>query len=154
MISAVTNRVLRHEWVSLPVAAMPRLRAPLALLLAVTWCSAALHSGLEAAGMVPEHEHHTQAAHPAAGAPGVADSEHEPVLVRNFIKDSVARPAVGGVLWFAFVGLAAFAGLPLRRQATAATAWRVRRRSEPPLHKTWQFAWRCAPESAAPPAFA
>lgn len=128
---------------------MLRFRALLALLLAITWCSAAWHIDLEAVGLMFEHRHHAldhDAEHAPAGAP---HDDHEEVFARDMAKDQVRIGAAP--LWLALLGAALLlARFGQCRQAAASLRWRP----EPPLAHVWQFVQRCAPESAAPPALA
>lgn len=132
---------------------MPRARAILAVLLTVIWCSAVTHVELEAIGWILDHAHH----HPHTGehahdVPGSIGDHHEQVFARDTAKDAQMRVAVSGVLWFSLVGLLAVLGVAARHRAADDEAIAVRRRGDLPLAQVWQFMWRCAPESLAPPA--
>jgi hypothetical protein len=131
---------------------MPRVRVLLAILFAVTWCSAAWHVDLEAVGLMLDHQHHAHEGHDHDHSAGVVGDDHEPLFARDMAKDTQVRVGATGVLWFTVVGIFAALGMAFRpRLAEIATA-RKRRRSDPPLAQVWHFVWRCAPESAAPPA--
>jgi len=131
---------------------MSRPRALLAVLLAVTWCSAAWHVGLEAVGMMFEHEHHAQHdAHDTDHAPVGAHDDHEQVFARDVAKDQIRVGAVGG-LWIAALSLPAWLVANLRPSLAVLKSTRRWRETDPPLARVWQFVQRCAPESAAPPA--
>jgi hypothetical protein len=132
-------------------------RAMIALLLAVTWCSAAWHSDLEALGLMLDHAHHHVETHHAHAdhqhdAPlteAGADS-HEPVWASHILKDSLAA-MVSPVLLAALCVLTVWA---FARHFFALTRAPepVPRRRPPDESTVWQFVWRCAPDSAAPPA--
>jgi len=131
---------------------MPRNRALLAILLAVAWCSAALHVELEAAGLMLDHEHGAHDTHNDHHESGAAEADHEPLFARDAFKAGEIRMGATGVLWFALLSLFAFRGFgfqPRWRESEADPCWRER---EPPLARVWQFVWRCAPVSTAPPA--
>jgi hypothetical protein len=131
---------------------MPRLRALFAILLAVTWCSAAWHADLEAVGMMFDHDHHAQHEdHDTDHAPVGAHDDHEQVFARDVAKDQIRMGTVGG-LWIAVLSLAAWLVARLRPSITALKSTRQWRETDPPLARVWQFVQRCAPESAAPPA--
>ena len=132
---------------------MPRLRALLAILLAVTWCSAAWHVGLEAVGMMLEHEHHAHDDHNSDHAPVGTHDDHEQVFSRDVAKDQV-RVSPATVAWFAVVAFATWLIAAARPSVAALRTLRERRETDPPLSQGWQFVQRCAPESAAPPALA
>lgn len=134
-------------------AVMSRLRAILATLLTLTWCSVAWHAELEAAGLMLEHAHH------GSGATGAAEHEHsslppdahDPLLVRDLGKDGEIRVSAAPLL-LALLGLFAVLGAArspadLRREPIP-----IRGETAPPFQKIWQFVQRCAPEPAAPPA--
>lgn len=130
---------------------MLRLRALLALLLVTTWCSAAWHVDLEAVGLMFEHQHHVHD-HDADHAPvGASHDDHEQVYARDVAKDQV-RLGAADVIWFVFLGLAAWLATALRPTLADVKHLRARRETDPPLAQVWQFVMRCAPESAAPPA--
>ena len=132
---------------------MSRLRAVLAILLAVTWCSAVMHAELEAVGLMLDHEHRAQQTeggdHPTRGG---LDGEHEEVFARDLVKDGKIRPSPSSGLWLSLVSLLAIWGLSLRHCAVADEAIPICGEGDPPLARIWQFVQRCAPESAAPPA--
>jgi hypothetical protein len=135
---------------------MPRVRALLAILLAVTWCSAAWHVDLEAVGLLFQHEHHahdhgTHDHHGADHGPVGAHDDHEQVFARDVAKDQIRVGAADG-LWIAVLSLAAWLVARLRPGLSALASTRRRRETDPPLAHVWQFVQRCAPESAAPPA--
>jgi hypothetical protein len=132
---------------------MPRFRALLAILLAVTWCSAAWHANLEAIGLMLEHEHHAHDGHDADHAPVGAHDDHEEIFAQNVAKDHIRVGAVAG-LWLAVIGLAVCFVASLRPSIAALKSARQWRETDPPLAHVWQFVQRCAPESAAPPALA
>src|SRR5688572_29316355 len=97
---------------------MPRVRALLAILLAVTWCSAAWHVNLEAVGLLFQHEHHSHAHdghqhHDTDHAPLDAHDDHHQVFARDVIKDQLRVGPVGG-LWIAVLSLAAWLVASLR----------------------------------------
>jgi hypothetical protein len=129
---------------------MPRLRALLAILLAVTWCSAAWHVDLEAVGMMFEHEHHAHADHDTDQVPVGAHDDHEQVFARDVAKDQV-RVSAATVAWMALLAFATWLVAAARPSVAALRTLRERRETDPPLALAWQFVQRCAPESAAPP---
>ena len=139
--------------ISYQFVAMLRFRALLAVLLTMTWCSAVMHGGLEAVGLMLEHEHHGHetADNAAHGAHGAATGDHEPVVTRDFAKDHQIRVESSGVLWFALIETLLFFGLSVRPNLAEVKAPPKRQRTDPPLAQVWQFVQRCAPESAAPP---
>jgi hypothetical protein len=145
---------MRHLRASLRL--MPRFRAVLAILFAVTWCSAAWHAEFEALGMMLEHAHHATHAHHDDGdhetdhGPVGAHDDHADVVARDLAKDQVRVGAVS-VLWLALLGVAASL-VSLRPSHAGLKSARQRRETDPPLSHVWQFVQRCAPESAAPPA--
>lgn len=131
---------------------MPRLRALLALLLAATWCATAWHGDLEAVGLMIDREHHAHDDHDTDHAPaGVPHDDHEQVFARDVAKDQIR---IGGVavVWFVLLGLAVWLAATLRPTLVTLKTLRERRETDPPFAQVWQFMWRCAPESAAPPA--
>ena len=132
---------------------MPRFRALLAVLLALTWCSAVMHEGLEAVEMMFDHEHHAHddAADSTQHSP-LGHDDHEPVVTRDGAKDNQIRINSSGVLWFAVLGTLLVYSLSVRPSLVEVEAPPKRRRTDPPLAQVWQFVQRCAPESAAPPA--
>ena len=130
---------------------MSRLRALLAIMLAVTWCSTAWHVDLEAAGMMLEHQHHAHDDHDAAHDPVGAHDDHQDVFARDVANDQM-RIAAPVVLWFTVVGLASWLIAARWQRRTELTVPRRRRETDPPFTQIWQFVRRCAPESAAPPA--
>jgi hypothetical protein len=129
---------------------MPRSRALLAILLAVTWCSAAWHVDLEGVGMMLEHKHQAHDDRPAEHAPLGAHDDHEEVFARDVAKDQV-RVNAATVAWFAFLGFATWLIATQRIPLAELRSLRERRETNPPLVQFWQFVQRCAPESAAPP---
>jgi hypothetical protein len=132
-------------------------RALIALLLAVTWCSAALHSDLEAVGWMLDHAHHhvetdhahADHAHGTSSEPAGADS-HDPVWASHILKDSLASMA-NPVLLATLCVLTAWT-IALNLFALKRAPEPVPRRRPPEQSTVWQFVWRCAPDSAAPPA--
>jgi hypothetical protein len=132
---------------------MLRLRALLAILLAVTWCSAAWHVDLEAAGMLFQHDHRGHDHHHSDHGPVDAHDHHEQVFARDVMKDQVrASPAT--VASFAFLAFAIWVIAAARPSIAALRTLRERRETDPPLGLVWHFVQRCAPESAAPPTLA
>lgn len=131
---------------------MPRPRALLAVLLTLTWCSAAWHADLEALEMLFEHQHHAHghASHGHNHPPLGEHDEHLPLVARHVTKDDV-RADSGAMLWFVALGLLA-ATLARYLRASGAGDGRPRRETGPPLARVWQFVQRCAAPSAAPPA--
>lgn len=130
---------------------MPRLRALLAILLAVTWCSAAWHVDLETVGMMFDHEHRAHHDHDSDHAPVGAHDDHEQVFARDVAKDQVRANAATGA-WIALLAFATWLIVAARPPLVALRTLRQRRETDPPLTQAWQFVQRCAPESAAPPA--
>ncbi|MGH7960005.1 MAG: hypothetical protein ACREH8_23725 [Opitutaceae bacterium] len=133
---------------------MPRLRALFAILLAVTWCSAAWHVDLEAAGLMLEHQHH---GHADAGdadrhAPAAGHEDHERVMVRDVVKDGQFRLGPTGVLWFVLVGIFLACAINLGRRSGEREPVPIGGRTAQPQQRVWQFVQRCAPISTAPPA--
>jgi hypothetical protein len=133
---------------------MPRPPALIAILLAVTWCSAAWHVQLEAAGVLFEHEHRAHHHHADADnhhAPTGADDGHDPVFARQVVKDQMhTGPAPG--LWIGLLGLAVWLMAACPRRAAVLRVTQRPTEMGPPLARVWQFLQRCAPRSAAPPA--
>lgn len=128
-----------------------------ALMLAVAWCSAAFHCDLESAGLMYDHVHyHGDADHAHGGHQHEEPSEttgiesHDPLWARHVLKDSLAAMATLIVL-AALVVLAVWA-MGLYVFALARAHESVPRRRPPDQSTVWQFVWRCAPDSAAPPA--
>jgi hypothetical protein len=143
-----------HERTVYGYLLMPRLRALLAILLALTWCSAAWHVDLEAVGLMLEHEHHAHHDHDMDHAPtGMPHDDHEQVFAREVAKDQI-RMGATGVLWFAIVGVYLSCGLNPGDRCGEPEPVPIRGRTAPPEQRVWQFVQRCAPESAAPPALA
>lgn len=131
---------------------MPRFRVLLALLLAATWCSAAWHVELEAIGLVLIHEHRAHGGHEHHDHPAAVEDHHEPVFARNLTKDAQFRIGATGVLTFAFVaGISGLNTVSYPLFAPTALPFGASP-SDPPWAQVWQFVWRCAPDSAAPPA--
>jgi hypothetical protein len=130
---------------------MPRLRALLAILLTITWCSAAWHVNLEAVGMMFEHEHHAHDNHDSDHAPVGAHDDHEQVFARDVAKDQV-RASAATVALIAPLAFAIWLIAAARPAVAALRTLRQRKETDPPLAQAWQFVQRCAPESAAPPA--
>jgi len=130
---------------------MPRLRALIAVLLAVTWCSAAWHVGLEAAGLMFEHEHHVHGDHDSDHAPTGAPDGHEDVFARDGAKGQV-RAAAGAAGWILLSSVAAWLTAQWRPSIDLQEPPGPGMDADPPLARVWQFVWRCAPKSAAPPA--
>jgi hypothetical protein len=129
---------------------MSRLRALLAVLLAITWCSAAWHVDLEAVGMMFKHQHHAHDDHDSDHAPVGAHDDHEQVVARDVAKDQTrAGPAT--VAWLALLAFATWLSVAVRPRVAEISTLRTRRETDPPLAQVWQFVQRCAPESAAPP---
>lgn len=128
---------------------MSRPRKLLALLLAVTWCSAAWHVDLEAVGLMLTHEHPAHE-HTAHHGPVCLDDHHEDVFARDVAKDRV-NVGAGAMLWFALLGLTLWARA-MRLRLVAVDPPRVRGECGPPLGRVWQFVQRCAPQALAPPA--
>jgi hypothetical protein len=56
------------------------------------------------------------------------------------------------MLWIALLGLASWLIAAWRPSQVGLSARRQRRETDPPFAHIWQFVWRCAPLSAAPPA--
>lgn len=134
-------------------------RAFLAVVLALTWCSAAWHVDLEAVGLMFEHEHRHQHddAPPDRDTPRPCDTgdDHEPLWVRDVVKDGQIRVGASAVLWFALVGVLFASALQLfRRRVPEHEPIPIGAQTAPPSRRIWQFVQRCAPESAAPPALA
>jgi hypothetical protein len=130
---------------------MPRPRALLAILLAVTWCSAAWHVDLEAVGVILDHKHRAHGDHAADHAPFGAHDDHEQVVARDGAKDQV-RASGAPITWIALLAFATWLVAAARPPLAAVRTLRRRRETDPPLAQVWQFVQRCAPESAAPPA--
>lgn len=129
---------------------MPRLRALLAIVLAITWCSAVWHVDLEAVGLLLEHKHHAHGDHPDHAPAGQAHDDHEQVFARDVAKEQLRVGAP--ILWFVWLGLATMLTAALQPRRTGLTSFWKRRETDPPFAHVWQFIRRCAPESAAPPA--
>jgi len=129
---------------------MSRLRALLAVLLAVTWCAAAWHVDLEAVGMMLEHEHHAHDDHASEHVPTAAHDDHEQVFARDVAKDQIR---VGGknLVWVSVLAWATFVLLAWRPRISADRPTPDPNETDPPLAHVWHFVQRCAPESAAPP---
>ena len=130
---------------------MSRSRSLLAILLAVTWCSAAWHVDLEAIGMMFEHEHHSHGHEHADHAPVAPHGEHEQVFAQHIAKDQL-RIGSSSSLWLALFGLATWLATAWLPRFSAERATPDPSETDPPLAHVWHFLRRCAPESAAPPA--
>lgn len=130
---------------------MLRLRALIAVLLAVTWCSAAWHVDLEAAGLMLAHEHHAHGDHDSDHAQAGAHDDHEDVFARDVAKGQV-RVTPGAAGWILLLSMAAWLTAQWRPSIELQEPPGPGTNADPPLARMWQFAWRCAPESAAPPA--
>lgn len=133
---------------------MSRPRVLLALLLSIIWCLAAWHVDLEAVGMMFEHEHHAEHegdSHHHAPAGGLHD-DHDGFLARDVAKDQL-RIGAGAALVVLLLGLMGALTAALRPGRLAPREPRRRRETDPPFLQVWQFVRRCAPLSAAPPAW-
>lgn len=132
---------------------MLRLRAILALLLTVSWCSAAWHVNLEAVGLILEHQHHHhddhKADHGADHDPCVAHDDHEQVFASDLVKNQT-RAGASAFAYFLPPAFADWLGAA-RPHVTAIRLLRPPTEADPPSAHVWQFVQRCAPESAAPP---
>ena len=131
--------------------AMPRVRVLLALLLAVTWCSAAWHVELEAIGLVLHHEHRAHGDHEHPHHPAAFDDHHEPLFARNLTKDASFRLGASGAFPPAIP--AGIHGLTTSSRPLLADTLMPfgANPSDPPWTHVWQFVQRCALDSAAPP---
>jgi hypothetical protein len=130
---------------------MSRSRPLLAILLAVTWCSAAWHVDLEAVGMLFEHEHHSHSDDHAEHAPVAPHDDHEQVFARDVAKDHI-RVGAGAGLWFVLLAVATWRTAAWRPRHSECRSAPDPNETDPPLAHVWHFVQRCAPESAAPPA--
>lgn len=152
MIVAAAKLALRHRRGSLRLCGlMSRPRKLLAVLLAVTWCSAAWHVDLEAVGLMLTHQHpgHENTAH---HEPVCLYDHHEDVFARDVAKDRVSVGAgANATLWFALAALT-LGATAIRLRLVAVDPPRVRSECGPPLGRMWQFVQRCAPRALAPPA--
>lgn len=132
---------------------MPRSRVILALVLVATWIATVLHVGLEANGWILEHEHRAAHTQSDGGVPhhdeAAGATEHEPVF-------ALSNPHEGRLtawLWLLCVpviGLLTWLGLSLRPRVVEIRPpprWR-----EALAISSWQFVWRCASFTTAPPA--
>ncbi len=144
--------IRRSSGVSIKV--MLRSRVILALVLVATWITTVFHVGLEANGWLPEHEHRAaHAHHDGDDVPHhdqtAGDTEHEPVLARS----SVQEGRLTAWLWLLcvpVVGLLMRFSLSLRPRVVEVRpppGWR-----EALAISSWQFVWRCASFTTAPPA--
>lgn len=103
--------------------------------------------------MMLEHKHHAHDEHDRDYVPaGGLHDEHEDVFARDAAKDQV-RIGASAALWIATLGLAGWLVAALRPHCVVLSAPRRRRETDPPFAQVWQFVWRCAPLSAAPPAW-
>jgi hypothetical protein len=130
---------------------MPLRRVLIACLLAVSWFSAALHSELEAVGWMFDHDHgHTHADAGTADQAPTGEDEHDSVFARVMAQVArvLAAPAAVILAAVCVLGVFAWLGFPLRLRT--ADSWMIPRRCEDVFPTSWQFVWRCAPESAAP----
>jgi hypothetical protein len=134
--------------------AMPRFRVLLALLLAATWCSAAWHVELEAIGLVLNHEHRAHGGHEHHDHPAALEDHHEPVFARNLTKDAQFRIGVTSAHSSTLLTGISGSNTDSARRASLAdgAAPPGANPADPPWAQVWQFVWRCAPDSAAPPA--
>jgi hypothetical protein len=130
---------------------MPRLRALFAILLVGTWCSAVWHCDLEAIGLMLDHEHHAPGEHHDHHDPVDPREDHTEIFAREVAKDQNRVGTVGGI-WIAVLSFAVWLMAYRRPSLAALKPMRRRRETDPPFAQVWQFMWRCAPESAAPPA--
>ena len=126
---------------------MSRSRALLALLLAVTWCTAAWHVDLEAVGLLGEHRHHSHDHGHAHHSPAGSHDGHEKVFARDVAKD-VVRVVASALVCVEAPPTA----VPVPPRILALNEVSRPAQTDPPFARVWQFEQRCAPESAAPPA--
>lgn len=129
---------------------MLRARAVLALLLTVSWCSASWHVGLDALGLLLDHEHWVEHTTKCGNVPELGGDGHDEVVVRGLVKDPIRFATLGAFAIF----LLAFAGwMVAAGWSTVRTRERGRRPWEatPPSARIWQFLQRCAPPALAPP---
>lgn len=132
---------------------MLRGRVILALVLVGTWIATMLHVGLEANGLIPDHEHRVSHEHTSTGEHTSHEEsdtvgDHDPIIARSVLKDGrlsfwllvASAPLVCILVW---LGL----NLPIR----------VVKVRKPPRPRgilnlsSWQFMWRCASFTTAPP---
>lgn len=132
---------------------MSHLRAFLAILLAATWCSAVWHVDLEAVGLILEHRHHHHGG-VDHHAPLAENHGHEPVVVRDVVKDAQIRVGTVIALFVATLGMFLAVAIRLGRPEDEAEPASSGGPPEPPWRSIWLFMQRCAPESVAPPALA
>lgn len=128
-------------------------RTILALLCALGWLSGVLHEKMEAADWMMDHHHHSASHHehesdvPASHDSSDTDAGHAPVWARDGARVNVS--AIVGL----FIGLlATLFFLPKYLLVRLASTWCRLRPAEPSFGVVWQFVWRCAAPSAAPPA--
>lgn len=99
-----------------------------------------------------DHVHHAHGEHETGHVPaGGLHDDHEDVFARDVAKDQV-RIGPDTMLWIALLGLASWSVATLRPSRLVLSGRRRRRETDPPFAQIWQFVWRCAPLSAAPPA--
>lgn len=131
---------------------MMKFRAATAFLLALLWCAQVLHGQLESAGLMFDHEHVADHVHEDGSSHGgQVEAEHEPVFAREASRELQISDGTQGVLGLLTFGLWAALLVAPRRGESVARELSLRRRREPHWSGVWQFVWRCAPDSAAPP---
>lgn len=124
----------------------------LALSFAVILLSTVLHSDLEAAGWMIDHDHgHSHHDTTQNDDYPFVDGEHELVVARQM--DEAGRitiPILPVLAVIPLFGLFVWCSIRFKKQVDD---------YKPRPHKTenahlniWQFVWRCAPDSTAPPA--
>ncbi len=129
---------------------MLRARALLALLLTVSWCAATWHVGLDALGLLLDHEHWHEHATKGHAVPELGGDGHEEVVARGLAKDPIrfAVFAVTAIFLLAFAGWVAAIFRAHARMRAAPRQWRE---TDPPSARIWHFLQRCAPPALAPP---
>ena len=130
---------------------MPRSRALLSALLAVTWFTAVWHVNLEAVGMLLKHEPHAPDNHSTHHIPGTVDDHHEPVFARDATKEGEILIEALILPCWPTAGIFQAGRDANLSQVPLGESVPIERRADRLIVQVWQFMWRCAPESAAPP---
>ena len=126
-------------------------RISIASMFAVIWFSAVLHCDLEAMGWMFEHEHsHVHADDTESNHSPLSDGQHEPICHWDLALDGrVVLPALLMLIVIPLIGLLTWINLRLRLRIAECRF--ILQRCEDVFSNSWQFIWRCASESTAPP---
>jgi hypothetical protein len=120
-------------------------------LLTMIWFSGVLHCDLEAIGLMLEHEHgHVHVGGTEADHPPLSDGEHESVCNWDLAQDGrIALSALWALIFIPLIGLLTWTDFRLRLRVAECRF--ILERCKNLFPKSWQFVWRCALESTAPP---